>query len=176
MRRLRRGGVYLRVADPSWDDPLDASHAASAGGRWNPPGSFPVVYLNRDVRVARANVARKFHGRPYGPESLRADEAPILVHATITEDDYVDVVTDAGCLAVGLPVTYPRDGRGRVIGWARCQPVGQEAWDAGEQGMACRSAARGAPVGGEELAWLARSDRLPLRQERRQRFDEWFWG
>ena len=48
-----------------------AATPAERGGRWNPPESFPVVYLCRSVPVARANVYRKLEGQPYGPEDLR---------------------------------------------------------------------------------------------------------
>jgi len=49
MRTVERGGPYLRVADPGWEDPLDGSYAANRGGRWNPPESFAVVYLTSSV-------------------------------------------------------------------------------------------------------------------------------
>jgi RES domain-containing protein len=70
MRTVRRGGPYLRVADPAWADPLDGRFAADRGGRWNPPESFPVVYLCGSIEVARANVYRRLAGQPYGPEDL----------------------------------------------------------------------------------------------------------
>lgn len=57
-------------------DPVSAAHE---GGRWNPPGSFGVLYLNLGEDVARANVARLFAGLPYGPEDLDPDTAPMLV-------------------------------------------------------------------------------------------------
>jgi hypothetical protein len=41
-----RGGALYRVADPSWDDPLDVEYCTRSGGRWNPAGSFGVHYLN----------------------------------------------------------------------------------------------------------------------------------
>jgi len=56
MRHLERGGTYLRVVDPAWADPLDASFSRRAGGRWNPPG-FAALYLCRDLETARANAA-----------------------------------------------------------------------------------------------------------------------
>ena len=56
---VRRGGEYNRLADPAWQDPLDTSFAKSMGGRWNAPGSFEVLYLNRDVRVARLQANHK---------------------------------------------------------------------------------------------------------------------
>jgi hypothetical protein len=173
MRHLRRGGEYLRVADPDWADPLDGGHAAIVGGRWNPPASFPVVYLCASIEVARANVGRKLSEQPYGPEDLDPGAAPVLVTTRVREDAFVDGVSDAGCRSIGLPKTYPLDSLGRTIGHERCQPVGEEAWDAGEPGIAARSAAPGTPRGGEELAFFARRRRL--RTARWLRFDEWFW-
>jgi hypothetical protein len=174
MRTIRRAGPYFRVADPRWEDPLDGRYAAERGGRWNPPGSFPCVYLCRSVEVARANVHRKLAGQPYGPEDLRDDAAPILVSTRLPEDRYLNVVTDAGCRSVGLPESYPRDNRGRIIGHSRCRRIGLDAWDRGLPGIACRSAAPGAPRGGEELAFFTR--RAALRVRRTEPFGAWFWG
>ena len=53
MSSVRRAGRYFRVADPDWDEPLEGSYSARLGGRWNPSGSFPVCYLNRDVRTVQ---------------------------------------------------------------------------------------------------------------------------
>ena len=127
MRTIRRGGPYLRVTDPGWDDPLDGSFAAQRGGRWNPPESFPVVYLCRSIEVARANVYRKLAGQPYGPEDLRPGNGPVLVRTSIPEARYLNVVTDAGCRDAGLPRTYPLDSRRRIVPWRRCQPIGLRA-------------------------------------------------
>ena len=139
----------MRVADPDWDDPLDGAHAAERGGRWNPPESFPVVYLCESVAVARANVVRLLAGQPYGPEDLRPGAGPVLVSARVPEDRYLNAVTEAGCAALGLPRSYPRDRRGRMVAKSRCQPLGLEAWDRGLPGVAALSAAPGAPRGGE---------------------------
>jgi RES domain len=173
VRHVRRGGEYLRVADPDWDDPLDGGYAAIVGGRWNPPASFPVVYLCGSVEVARANVLRKLAGQPYGPEDLEPEAAPVLVEARVREDLFVDALSERGCRSLGLPVTYPRDSRGRTIPHRRCQPIGAAAWDAGEPGIATRSAALDPPGNGEELAYFIRRRRL--RAGRRRPFEEWFW-
>ena len=50
--------LWVRVAKPDWKDPLDASFAGTHGGRWNPPRSWPTLYLNRDLDTARAQVMR----------------------------------------------------------------------------------------------------------------------
>jgi hypothetical protein len=157
---VRRGGPYVRVADPDWDDPLSGEHAKARGGRWNPPRSFPVIYLNRDERVARANVLRRFEGLPYGPEDLDPTAAPVLVGTDVPRARFVDVISDEGCRAAGLPTSYPRDESGGTVPHEECRPVGQAAWDAGLPGIACRSAAPAAPEDGEELAWFDRGRSL----------------
>ena len=169
---VTRGGVYVRVADPDWDDPLSGAFAKARGGRWNAPGAFPVVYLNADERVARANVLHRFDGLPYGPEDLEPSAAPALVSTVVPEDEFVDVISEAGCEAVGLPPTYPVDEDGAPVPHEACRPVGQEAWVAGLPGIACRSAAPAAPLGGEELAWFDRGE--PLTPLGVRRFLEWF--
>jgi hypothetical protein len=166
MRTIRRAGPYLRVADPDWEDPLNGRYAAERGGRWNPPESFPVVYLCRSIEVARANVYRRLEGQPYGPEDLRT--GPNLVRTNVPEDRYLNAITEAGLRDLGLPKTYPLDSRRRRIGWPRCQPLGLRAWEAGLPGVAARSAR----ASGEELAYFG--DRK-LRRGAVRTFEEWFW-
>ena len=173
MRTVRRGGAYQRVADPRWEDPLEGHHAGRYGGRWNPPESFDVVYLCRGEAVARANVARLLAAHPYGPEDLAPKAAPVLVSVTVREGRFLNAVTDAGLAAVGLPRSYPRDSRGRIIPWTRCHPIGTDAHEAGLRGVAARSAAPGAPRAGEELAHFGRRG---LRRGRITPFEQWFWG
>jgi hypothetical protein len=173
-RHVVRGGRHVRVADPAWRSPLDGSFAAEHGGRWNPPESFPVVYLCSGLEVARANVLRRFAGLPYSVLDLRPDRRPDLVETDVREHRAVDVVTDAGCRAAGLPRSYPRDPNGAEVGWDRCRPVGRAAWEQGEPSIACRSAATRAGDRGEELAWFVRSRADRLRVERRRAFDDWF--
>jgi RES domain-containing protein len=174
MRTIRRAGEYLRIADPGWADHLDGRYARDRGGRWNAPGSFPVVYLNGSVDVARANLYKRLADQPYGPEDLDPEHAPLLVSTQVRLALFADVITSRGCESAGLPATYPRDRRGREVSWARCQPIGQAAWGAGLAGVACRTAARTAPPGGEELAWFQRGRRR-LRPKRSLTFEEWFW-
>ncbi len=172
MRRVRRGGPYFRIADPAWADPLDATYSMVRGGRWNPPGTFPVLYLNRDLPTSRANLTRKFAGRPYGPEMLDPAQAPVLIETAVGSRNFVDAVTDDGCVDLGLP-TYPLDEGGGEVGWNRCHPIGLDAWRAGDAGMACRSAATH-DRSGEELAAFRRSGDRALRVVRRFGFAEWF--
>jgi RES domain-containing protein len=174
VRTAERAGTYLRVADPRWRDPLDGSHSMRSGGRWNPPGSFPVVYLCETVGVARAYVYRKLADQPYGAEDLAPARAPVLVATRVRRARFADLVSARGLRSAGLPASYPRDARNRAIGWSRCQPVGVEAWEAGHPGIACRSAAPSAPAREEELAWFERRRRR-LRVGARRAFADWFW-
>lgn len=173
MRHVRRGGQYLRVADPSWTDPLAPTYARERGGRWNPPGSFGVVYLNASVDMARAQVRHKLETRGIRPEDVSPAQGPVLVRTHVPADHYLDAITRAGLLALGLADTYPLDQEGQPVGHDICQPIGQRAWDASEPGIACRSAVRIAPAGGEELAFFARRRRL--RANAVQSYAEWFW-
>lgn len=173
-RHVTRGGRYLRVADPGWHRPLDGGYAAERGARWNPPGSFPVVYLCSTLEIARANVLRRFDGLPYSPLDLVPERRPVLVETDVREHRAVDVVTDAGCRAAGLPATYPRDADGAEVGWDRCQPIGRSAWDQGETSIACRSAAARPDDRGEELGWFVRGGLDRLRVAGRRTFDDWF--
>jgi len=175
MRHVRRGGTtYSRVADPLWENPLDPEYAASSGGRWNPAGAFGVTYLNASRGVARANVARHFQGQPYGPEDLALGTGPILVELVAPKAPYVDALSNAGLRSIGLPETYPRHRNGRRVSWSACQPIGLRAWEAGEPGVACRSAALKAPARGEELALFDRGSSLRVTGSRG--FEDWFWA
>jgi hypothetical protein len=172
MRHVERAGTYMRVADPAWADPLDASFSRIRGGRWNPPAAFAALYLCRDVATARANARRLVDGQPFTFDDLLPERLPVLVETEVPDDRYVDGVSARGLAAVNLPATYPLDGRGRAVGHKRCQAIGAAAWAAGERGVACRSAAPGAPAGSEELALFDRG--LRLRRGRRQRFERWY--
>ncbi len=167
MKAIERGGAYFRVADSDWEDPLDGAYSAAHGGRWNAPGSFPVVYLNATVDMARAQVQHQLSGGPWSPADL--DPGPVLVSTDVSLDAYVDVVTDDGCRALGLPAEYPS-----AVDHPQCQLIGQRAWDGGYPGIACRSAVLSAPKGGEELAWFQRGD-IRLLSAEISDFDKWFW-
>lgn len=174
--RLSEGHRWLRIANPTWVDPLDPSHAARAGGRWNPPHSWPTLYLNEDPVTARLNLRRFVARWPYEPEDLRADTAPQLAVATLPRSQRVaDVHTPEGVAAAGLPGTYPQHETGELVGHEVCQPVGAAAADAGLRGVRCRSAQT--PLGaGRELAWFPATARSRARLVERLAFDAWYWS
>jgi RES domain len=174
-RAIRRGGSYNRLAEPSWAAPLDTSYSKQRGGRWNPPGSFGVLYLNRDVRTARLQVQYQLRGHPYGVEDLDESEQHDLVSVDVDEREWLDRVTAPGLEAVGLPTTYPRHTNGRAVRHQTCQPIGQAAFDDGHPGIVCRSAAVDATASDEELAVFDRNA-AAIRMTDRQPFAEWFWS
>lgn len=174
--RLPDGHVWLRIADPAWRDPLDPSHAARRGGRWNPAESFPTLYLNEDLVTARLNLRLFIASWPYEPEDLRDDTGAVLVGAKLPRDQQVaDVHTRRGVAEVGLPATYPLDDGGALVGHAPCQEIGRRAKERGLRGIRSRSAR--APDGaGRELAWFPATARSRARRVSVTAFEEWFWG
>ena len=164
---------WLRVADPTWEDPLDPSYAATRGGRWNPPASFPTLYLNEDVRTARGQVLTLLRGSPVTPEDL--DPGFDLVVATLPRSqDVADAVGEAGLEALGLPSTYPRHGNGRPVRHDVCQPIGVAVKDAGLRGVHARSAATDDGTG-RELAWFPARESSIATLEDRLHFVDWWY-
>jgi hypothetical protein len=174
---LREGHEWLRIAETSWlkGDPLDPSFAAILGGRWNPPDSFPTLYLNEDVVTARLNLRHFIEGWPYEPEDLRNATGPALVHALLPRRQLVaDVHSREGVAAVKLPAGFPLDQHGRLVAHAPCQAIGLEAKRTGLRGVRARSAR--APDGaGRELAWFPATRRSRARAAAVEPFEAWYW-
>lgn len=172
---------WLRISEAKWRDPLDPGFAAIGGGRWNPPASWPTLYLNEDVVTARLNLRLFIAFWPYEPEDLRDDTGPVLAVATLPHRQSVaDAHTPAGVAALDLPATYPLDGRARLVPHGPCQAAGRRVLEAGVRGVRCRSArapdGAGREVAGREVAWFPATKRSRATLVRRLRFDAWFWG
>ncbi|WP_420626051.1 RES domain-containing protein [Candidatus Poriferisodalis sp.] len=147
----RIGGRYLRIVDWHWRDPLDATFAARPPGqRWNPPG-LRCLYLNADIATARANVMSRFADRPLSIDEVDPASAPHLVEIEVPNGTAADAFTQSGLTLLGLPASYPHEADGTIVPHSKCQPIGQAAFDAGHNGVDCRSAAT---HGGRELAWF----------------------
>lgn len=173
---VNAGGRYHRVAEPGWENPLDGSYARKDGGRWNRPGSYPVVYLNRSLRTARLNCLHKYRDKPYGPEDLDEAEAPVLVATEVPDGEHADCLTRAGLEGWGLPTSYPHHSDGRPVTWEACWPVGDAVHGARHDGVACRSAAEGARQDDHELAYFERDNAPALEPIERRAFSDWFWS
>ncbi len=171
--RVLDGHRWLRVADETWDDPLDPSFAQSHGGRWNPANSHATLYLNEDIDTARAQIHSMLAGSPVRAEDL--DEGYVLVTATLpSPQDAADGITNAGLQSLGLPETYPSDKFDDVISHDVCQPIGADVEALGLRGVHARSAAT--PKGsGRELAWFpARSSSKATPVGEPIPFSEWW--
>ncbi len=170
--RLADGHRWFRVADERWEDPLDPSFAQRHGGRWNPPDSFPTLYLNEDVDTARSQIIHLLAGWPVDPEDL---DAPfVLVTVTLPRSQIVaDAVTDEGLERLELPVTYPVDAAGSRIPQSACRPIGAAVKLSGLRGVHGRSAATDGE--GRELAWFpARTSSTAHRATPDQPFTDWW--
>jgi hypothetical protein len=174
-RTVRRGGACSRLAEPHWNDPLDTSFSKQYGGRWNAPGSYGVLYLNISEQLARIQVEHLLAGHPYDIEDLDPAEQHDLVEVDVADTDALDLISDEGLDAVGLPVSYPFEKEDEPIPRERCHPVGQAAYDAPLPAIACRSAATGAKETDEELA-VFDSDTHIVTQTARRPFTDWYLG
>lgn len=174
--RLPDRWTWWRIADRAWREPLDPSYAATLGGRWNPPDSFPTLYLNEDKVTARLNLRAFIAAWPYEPEDLRRDTGPVLVGASLPREQSVaDVHTPAGVSAAGLPGSYPLDSKGQPVPRSTCQPIGAAAKHAGLRGVRSRSA-QSRDGAGRDLAWFPATARSAAKRVVILTFDRWYWA
>lgn len=174
--QLPDGHRWFRICDARWGEPLDPSFAQVKGGRWNPPHSWPALYLNEDIVTARLNLSAFIAGWPYRPEDLENATGPHLAVATLPRTQIVaDVHTPQGVSCVGLPATYPLDADEKTVRHVVCQGIGAAVAEAGLRGVRCRSAQ--APLGaGRELAWFPATSRSRAHLIERRQYGDWFWG
>lgn len=167
---------WWRICEAGWVDPLDPGYAEQRGGRWNPPQSFPTLYLNEDKVTARLNLRRFIQGWPYEPEDLRAETGPMLVGATLPRNQKVcDAHTPDGVKQIGLPASYPKDARGKTISHTRCQPIGDQVHQANLRGVRARSA-QSRDGAGRELAWFPATSASRASKVVTLSYDDWFWA
>lgn len=169
---LVAGHHWLRLCEASWANPLDATYSQRKGGRWNPPDSWPTLYLNEDILTARANLVLFTRGWPFEPEDLAEGAGPQVVVVELPADQEVaDAHSPAGLESVDLPTTYPVHANGRPVTHQTCQKVGRQVKAADLAGVHARSAQL---VAGRELAWFpGESDSATL--VRRVDFATWYW-
>ena len=167
---------WLRICEASCHNPLDPSFAQARGGRWNPPASWPTLYVNEDLVTARLNLTQFIADWPYEPEDLRDDTGPQLAVATLPRAQRVaDLHSAEGVAAAGLPASYPLDDVGEAVTHHTCQPIGERARAAGLRGVRCRSA-QARHGAGRDVAWFPATTRSRAHLVTRVPFSDWFWG
>ena len=110
--RLRYEGLGYRQQAPTYD-PLSGEGARIHGGRFNPPDSFPVLYLCSTAGCAAAEFMRTTQRHPLGPAAflprvLYRYEVQLTAVLDLTDEGTLEHLgLDRGAL-VDEDVTMPR--------------------------------------------------------------------
>jgi RES domain-containing protein len=107
LTRGRFTGIVYRYVNHKHTNPMDGTHSMRRGGRWNAPGSFPVVYTSCSTEVAVANIWRRYEGEVGEPWDESEEEQADLYEIHVDQEGLADIVSPAGIAGVGLPTTYP---------------------------------------------------------------------
>ncbi|MGC9221706.1 MAG: RES family NAD+ phosphorylase [Solirubrobacteraceae bacterium] len=124
-------GHGFRHLGPRYD-PLSGEGARLHGGRFNPPGSFPVLYIGQSRPCAVAELKRLGERQAIGVEGL----LPRVLHRYEIEFDRVLDLTDGEVRAqvgLGTDVLTGPD-------WTACQDLGVAAHALGANGINSSSA------------------------------------
>lgn len=125
-----RGRVFRHLAAKY--DPLSGRGARNNGGRWNPAGSFSVLYLALD----EATMAGEFRRHAARQGRSVTDFLPRTLYGyDLTLSNLLDIRSEATAGAVGLAATDLADDDLRA-----CQRVGEAAQHAGREGILAPSA------------------------------------
>lgn len=125
-------GETFRHMAKRWDDPLSGDGARIRGGRFNPPDSFPVLYLCTTRPCTVAELRQLGRRQPIGVEGL----LPRVLYRYQTSLDLVlDLTSDATLEHLGVS-------RQQVIGSDLTIPrqIGESAHAAGSQAIRAPSA------------------------------------
>jgi len=125
-------GVAFRHMAQRWDDPLSGEGARIRGGRFNPPGSFPVLYLCTTRRCAAAELRHLGQRQVIGvagllPRVLYRYEISLDQVLDLTSPDALDHLGVTVELVNGTDLQLPRQ-------------IGEAAHSMGAQGIRAPSA------------------------------------
>lgn len=132
-----QGNLYRSVPHSS-QTPLSTDYAYNYGGRWNPPGTYPVMYTSTSVDGAKAFVDWQADFFGIGWADRAPEDQPDLLVLTFNAT-LADVATDSGLALHGLPKTYPL-GYQSPSAWTITQPIGVSICATGVAGLVTRSA------------------------------------
>lgn len=103
-------------------DPLSGEGARRNGGRWNPPGIFPTIYLAQPVSTCMREFERLADSQYIEPQAMLT--VPYLLHTIqIAELPVLDLRSVQTQQRLGL-----ESGDLRGDDWSACQAVGHSAW------------------------------------------------
>ncbi len=135
---IQVNGTLFRAIPHGSQTPLSSQYAYQYGGRWNAPGSYPVMYTSASVAGVRAYV--DWQASYYGVNlaDWAPEDQPDLLVLSI-QGSYADVATTSGLTFYGLPTTYPVGYLGQEA-WTITQPIGAFIYAEGWPGLVTRSA------------------------------------
>ena len=129
--RIAHAGVAYRNQSPPYD-PRSGEGARLNGGRFNPPGSFPTLYLCETRPCVVAELTRKGARQVVGVEGL----LPRMLYRYEFDLHRALDLTDPDTRAQ-LGITTDEL---VADGWTVCQQLGTEAYAVGDQGIRTYSA------------------------------------
>lgn len=131
--RLQVSGEYHRYTGAR-RDPLSGAGARANGGRWNPRGIYPTIYLATPRASCAGEVRRAAEALGTTPDVML--QAPYLLHTVHVANIAVLDLSDPQAMDhVGLTDADLSDDD-----WTACQAVGHAAWFLGFQGVLAKSA------------------------------------
>ena len=132
-------GTLFRCVLPSHNEPLNSTYSQVSGGRWNPAGSFPVLYTFTSPQSANYWIETRWASLGFTWEEVAPERLPDLAVVTVQLEALADVATDAGLQFFGLPATYPV-GFETPAAYAVTRPIGVEIHARQVAGLVTRSA------------------------------------
>jgi RES domain-containing protein len=162
-------GTLFRCVLPSYDQPLDSSYAQQTGGRWNPPGSFAVLYTFTSPQTAQTWLDTRWSALGFTWDEIEPAKLPDLVVMDAEVEGLADVATDEGLQAFGLPAVYPV-GFETSGSYSMTQAIGVQIHDRQGPGLVTRSATAqswtGPMLNWCEVAIFTEYARLPTAVDR----------
>ena len=125
------GTVYRQIA--LGYQALSGEGARAMGSRWNPPGSFPVLYTSPSVDVVMAEIIRKAKRAGFAPEDLMPRR---LVTYEVELRRVLDLSAESNRELTGFSFEVVTDGDVRI-----CQAIGEAAHYIGLEAILAPSAA-----------------------------------
>jgi len=131
-------GTLYRCVPASSVDPMSVTFSLR-GGRWNPPGTFAVLYTFLSASLARTFIRTQWAKAGTAIEDLQPQALPDLLVLNCSVTGLTDITTPTGLQNVGLPAMYPV-GFESEASWPVTQQIGVRLHGSGSAGVLTRSA------------------------------------